>query len=129
MSVPPQALQTLRTPATSTAQLPHRLAAGAAAAAVSTANTADIEGPIFGVLNSGDPPNYKLFDWKSLDSFFPEACYAGVYVDIVRLPSFPLYHSPHPLSPPLLLFPLHACRARMSLERLVMRMEDKGHGF
>mmetsp|Transcript_37768 Transcript_37768/g.88963 ORF Transcript_37768/g.88963 Transcript_37768/m.88963 type:complete len:301 (-) Transcript_37768:856-1758(-) len=55
---------------------------GAAAAAVSTANTADIEGPIFGVLNSGDPPNYKLFDWKSLDSFFPEACYAGVYVDI-----------------------------------------------
>jgi len=52
---------------------------GAAGAAVSLSNAHDIEGPLFGALNSGDPPNYKLFDWQALDSFFPAGCYAGEY--------------------------------------------------
>mmetsp|Transcript_44878 Transcript_44878/g.91616 ORF Transcript_44878/g.91616 Transcript_44878/m.91616 type:complete len:288 (+) Transcript_44878:50-913(+) len=47
---------------------------GAAAAAVSTARSADITGPIYGLFEE----NYKLFDWKSLDDFFPSECYIGL---------------------------------------------------
>lgn len=46
---------------------------GVAAAAVSTGNAPDVEGPLTGVLGR----KYREFDWRSLDLFFPEACYAG----------------------------------------------------
>jgi len=46
---------------------------GVAAAAVSTGNAPEVEGPLMGVLGR----KYKEFDWITLDLFFPAACYQG----------------------------------------------------
>mmetsp|Transcript_81056 Transcript_81056/g.217723 ORF Transcript_81056/g.217723 Transcript_81056/m.217723 type:complete len:293 (+) Transcript_81056:149-1027(+) len=44
---------------------------GTAAAAVAGGSAAQITGTFMGVLNE----NYKYFDWKMLQSYFPSACY------------------------------------------------------
>lgn len=44
---------------------------GTAAGAVASGNAPEVAGPFMGVLNE----NYKYFDWKMLDMFFPSACY------------------------------------------------------
>jgi len=44
---------------------------GTAAAAVAGGSAPAITGPFMGILNE----NYKYFDWKMLDYFFPSACY------------------------------------------------------
>jgi len=46
---------------------------GAAAAAISSGNSAQIQGPIAGVLRA----HYTEFNWKELAVFFPPACYEG----------------------------------------------------
>jgi hypothetical protein len=48
-----------------------QFAFGTAAGAVSSGSAPEIAGPFLGVLNE----NYKYFDWKMLDLFFPSACY------------------------------------------------------
>eukprot|EP00960_Hanusia_phi_P071747 767620-Hanusia_phi.AAC.3 len=45
----------------------------AAAAAISSGNSAQIQGPIAGVLRA----HYTEFNWKELAVFFPPACYEG----------------------------------------------------
>lgn len=46
---------------------------GVAAATVASGDSSAIQGPIHAVLKK----NYKLFNWRSLDIFFPAACYKG----------------------------------------------------
>jgi hypothetical protein len=47
---------------------------GGAAGALATGSAQEIQAPLQGVLRR----NYRLFDWKKLDLFFPPACYAGL---------------------------------------------------
>jgi hypothetical protein len=44
---------------------------GTAAGAVASGSAPEVAGPFMGVLNE----DYKYFDWKMLDMFFPQACY------------------------------------------------------
>jgi hypothetical protein len=44
---------------------------GTAAGAVASGSAPEVAGPLMGVLNE----NYKEFDWKMLDVFFPTSCY------------------------------------------------------
>eukprot|EP00284_Hemiselmis_tepida_P017705 CAMPEP_0174928042 /NCGR_PEP_ID=MMETSP1355-20121228/22703_1 /TAXON_ID=464990 /ORGANISM="Hemiselmis tepida, Strain CCMP443" /LENGTH=290 /DNA_ID=CAMNT_0016174183 /DNA_START=98 /DNA_END=970 /DNA_ORIENTATION=- len=66
---------------------------GVAAATVATGNSAQVQGPLNGVLKK----NYKLFDWQSMEIFFPEACYAGSKTEQVGDPALNetyTYHFP-----------------------------------
>jgi hypothetical protein len=60
-----------------------QLGFGVAAAAVATGNAPEVEGPILGVIGK----HYREFDWRSLDMFFPEACYAGFEEFVEQVPS------------------------------------------
>jgi hypothetical protein len=52
---------------------------GVAAATVATGNSAQVQGPLKGVLAK----NYKQFDWQSMEIFFPSACYLGTQTELV----------------------------------------------
>jgi len=56
---------------------------GVAAATVATGNSAQVQGPLNGVLKK----NYKEFDWQSMELFFPKGCYAGSKVTSVGDPA------------------------------------------
>uniref|UniRef100_A0A6T8HIP6 Tetraspanin n=1 Tax=Hemiselmis andersenii TaxID=464988 RepID=A0A6T8HIP6_HEMAN len=56
---------------------------GVAAATVATGNSEQVQGPLNGVLQK----NYKLWDWKQMEIFFPEACYAGSKAELVGDPA------------------------------------------
>mmetsp|Transcript_14517 Transcript_14517/g.28727 ORF Transcript_14517/g.28727 Transcript_14517/m.28727 type:complete len:298 (-) Transcript_14517:26-919(-) len=46
---------------------------GVAAATVASGNSAQVQGPLNGVLKL----HYQEFDWSSMEFFFPKACYVG----------------------------------------------------